>query len=158
LIAVPVLCLFMAISGRLLYEFPPIHDRLAWRIDNWRAQIKYKFNPPEDVVFLPQEQVAQAVKETMQAYQQTSTPTLTLTPAPTQTGPTQTPTLTPTPAPTGTPLPAAFRLTGTKYEDQHNRWNYCGPANLSMALTFWGWDGNRDVVGKYVKPEEKTRT
>jgi len=26
-----------------------------------------------------------------------------------------------------------------------------------MALTFWGWDGNRDVVGEYVKPEDKDK-
>jgi tetratricopeptide (TPR) repeat protein len=44
-----------------------------------------------------------------------------------------------------------------KYEHQHQRWNYCGPANLSMSLTFWGWDGNRDVVGEYVKPEDKDK-
>jgi tetratricopeptide (TPR) repeat protein len=48
-------------------------------------------------------------------------------------------------------------LEGTKYEDQHNRWNYCGPANLSMALTFWGWEGNRDVVGKAIKPSDKDK-
>jgi tetratricopeptide (TPR) repeat protein len=44
-----------------------------------------------------------------------------------------------------------------KYEHQHQRWNYCGPANLSMALTFWGWEGDRDVVGEYVKPEDKDK-
>jgi tetratricopeptide (TPR) repeat protein len=49
------------------------------------------------------------------------------------------------------------RLEGVKYEDQHGRWNYCGPANLSMALTFWGWDGNRDVVGKAIKPNDKDK-
>jgi tetratricopeptide (TPR) repeat protein len=48
-------------------------------------------------------------------------------------------------------------LDGVKYEDQHNRWNYCGPANFSMALTFWGWKGNRDVVGKAVKPSDKDK-
>jgi tetratricopeptide (TPR) repeat protein len=26
-----------------------------------------------------------------------------------------------------------------------------------MALTYWGWDGNRDVVGKAVKPSDKDR-
>ena len=26
-----------------------------------------------------------------------------------------------------------------------------------MALTYWGWDGNRDVVGKYVKPSDKDK-
>jgi tetratricopeptide (TPR) repeat protein len=45
-------------------------------------------------------------------------------------------------------------LEGVKYEDQHNRWNYCGPANFSMALTYWGWEGNRDVVGKAIKPTD----
>jgi len=58
---------------------------------------------------------------------------------------------------TPTPLPETVVLSGVKYEDQHQRWNYCGPANLSMALTFWGWDGNRDVVGEYVKPEDKDK-
>jgi hypothetical protein len=38
------------------------------------------------------------------------------------------------------------------YVDQFNRWNYCGPANLSMALNFWGWDGDRDKIAKVIKP------
>jgi tetratricopeptide (TPR) repeat protein len=38
------------------------------------------------------------------------------------------------------------------YVDQHNRWNYCGPANLTMALNFWGWPGTRDDVARVVKP------
>ena len=144
-------------AGKLIYDFPPVHDRLAWRVDNWRAQIKYALNPPEEAVFLPQEQVAQAVQETMDAFSITPTPTPTFTFTPTQPGPTPTLTHSATPAPTATPLPTEVRLTGIKYEDQHNRWNYCGPANLSMALTFWGWDGNRDVVGAYVKPEDKDK-
>lgn len=157
LLAVPVICLCLVVAGKLLYEFPPVHDRLAWRIDNWRAQIKYALNPPEEGVFLPQEQVAQAVQETLQAVQVTPTPTLTPSAVPTLPGPTPTLTPTPTLAPTFKPIPEQVRLSGVKYEDQHNRWNYCGPANLSMALTFWGWDGNRDVVGSYVKPETKDK-
>jgi hypothetical protein len=43
-------------------------------------------------------------------------------------------------------------LEGVKYEQQHGRLNYCGPANFSMALTYWGWDGDRDVIGKVVMP------
>lgn len=156
-IAVPVACLLLVIAGRLLYDFPPIHQRLAWRVDNWRAQIKYALNPPEEVVFLPQEQVEKAVLETLQAYQPTATATLTPTAVPALPGPTPTATTSLTPAPTETPLPSQVRLTGVKYEDQHNRWNYCGPANLSMALTYWGWDGNRDVVGAVVKPDDKDK-
>jgi tetratricopeptide (TPR) repeat protein len=57
-----------------------------------------------------------------------------------------TPTLTPT------PLPEAVILDGVVYVDQHGRWNYCGPANLTMALNFWGWPGDRDDVAAVVKP------
>jgi hypothetical protein len=48
-------------------------------------------------------------------------------------------------------------LEGIKYEHQHGRINYCGPANFSMALTFWGWSGDRDVIGKAVKPSDKDK-
>lgn len=157
LIAVPVLCLVLGVVGKLVYEIPFVHDRLAWRVDNWRAQVKYALNPPEEVVFIPQEQIDQAVQATLNAVNLTSTPTSTPTALPTQPGPTATYTPSPALEPSATPLPSAVRLTGVKYEDQHNRWNYCGPANLSMALTFWGWDGNRDVVGAYVKPEDKDK-
>ena len=74
---------------------------------------------------------------------------MTLTPKATSTpkaGPTPTPTI------TSTPLPASVILPGVIYVDQHKRWNYCGPANLTMALNFWGWKGNRDDVAKVVKP------
>src|SRR5512137_1833690 len=66
-------------------------------------------------------------------------------------GPTEPPPPPPPPTLAPTPLPASVKLARVKYEDQHNRYNFCGPANLSMALTFWGWEGNRDVVGEYVK-------
>jgi hypothetical protein len=48
-------------------------------------------------------------------------------------------------------------LSGVKYEHQHGRLNYCGPSNFSMALTYWGWAGNRDVIGKAVKPSDKDK-
>ncbi|MGZ6315873.1 MAG: C39 family peptidase, partial [Anaerolineales bacterium] len=59
-------------------------------------------------------------------------------------------------APTSTPvpLPSVVNLPGVKYVDQFDRWNYCAPANLTMALNFWGWKGNRDDVAKVVKPGE----
>ncbi len=52
------------------------------------------------------------------------------------------------------PLPSVVNLPGVKYVDQFDRWNYCAPANLTMALNFWGWKGNRDDVAKVVKPGE----
>jgi hypothetical protein len=152
LLAIPVL-IALAI---VVYNIPFVNSRLAWRLDNLRTRIQYAINPPQEVVFQPQEQAAlenevnTIVNATLTALAPTFTPTL-YTPTPTQPGPTNTPVPTFTPTFTPTPLPPSISLAGVKYEDQHNRYNYCGPSNLSMALTFWGWDGNRDVVGEYVK-------
>jgi tetratricopeptide (TPR) repeat protein len=152
LLAIPALILLAV----LVYNIPFVHSRLAWRLDNLRIRVQYAINPPEQVVFQPQEQarlenqVNDIVNATLTALAPTITPT-TIIPTTTQPGPTATPLPTSTPTQTPSPLPTAFSLVGIKYEDQHNRYNYCGPANLSMALTYWGWEGNRDTVGEYVK-------
>ncbi len=137
------------------YSIPAIHSRLGPRVDKFRTRIVYALNPPEEAVFIPQEQVDQTSQPmfTVPPPESTDTPTI----SPTPIGPTSTPAPSPTATITPTPLPDVFILEGIKYEDQHNRWNYCGPANLSMALTYWGWDGNRDVVAEYVKPSDKDK-
>lgn len=150
-LAIPLLML-LAI---LVYKIPFVNNRLAWRFDNLRTRVQYLINPPQEVVFQPQEQaviegqVDAIVNATLTALAPTITPTPN-TPIPTEQGPTDTPEPSPTPTLTPTSLPTAVKLAGVKYEDQHNRYNYCGPTNLSMSLTFWGWKGNRDVVGEYV--------
>lgn len=136
-----------------LYYVPPIHSRLSWRLESLRTQIRYMVKPPEEAVFHPAEQAQLdvAVTKMIQTLQATLTPV-----APTAMGAAYTarpgPTLQPTI--TATPLPATVMLEGIKYEHQHGRHNYCGPANFSMALTYWGWNGNRDVIGKAVMPIE----
>ena len=134
-----------------VYFIPPVHSRLSWRLNDLRTRIVYFFNPPDEAVFQPETQVdlESAVATTRAQFELTLTPEAISSPSGASTpepGPTPIPTITPT------PLPATVKLEGVKYEDQHNRWNYCGPANFSMALTYWGWDGNRDVVGKAIKP------
>jgi len=133
-----------------MYFIPPVHSRLSWRLDYLRTRIAYFFNPPEEAVFQPEAQIdlESAVATTRAQFELTLTPEATNTPTP---GPTPLPTITPT------PLPATVNLEGVKYEDQHGHLNYCAPANFSMALTFWGWDGNRDIVGKAIKPSEKDK-
>jgi hypothetical protein len=150
--AIPAIAIF--VIG--LYYVPPIHSRLSWRLDSLRTQIKYMINPPDEAVFRPgqQDQLDIAVTAMMQTLQATMMP---------QSGATAQATSTPgpgttlAPALTSTPLPATVQLSGVKYEHQHGRLNYCGPANFSMALTYWGWNGNRDVVGKAVKPSDKDK-
>ncbi len=52
LLAIPALLLLAA----LVYNVPFVHSRMAWRIENLRIRIQYAINPPEKVVFQPQEQ------------------------------------------------------------------------------------------------------
>lgn len=59
----------------------------------------------------------------------------------------------PTPAPT--PLPASVTLTGFEYEAQ--LFNNCGPASLSINLSFWDWGGNQRDVAEGVKPNQYDR-
>lgn len=150
--AIPAIVLL----GIFLYYVPPIHSRLSWRLEALRTQIKYLINPPDEAVFQPAEQtqVELAVTQMMQTLQATMQPAEQVAAVATSThqpGPTLKPTI------PSTPLPATVMLTGVKYEHQHGRLNYCGPANFSMALTYWGWNGNRDVVGKVVKPSDKDK-
>ena len=128
-----------------LFFLPPVYSRAMPRIDSLRASIKYWINPPEEAVFQPQGQAPTETAASGTSPTQTPSPTLTQTTTPTH-GPTLTPTI------TSTPLPDSVILTGIRYEDQKNRWNYCGPANLSMALNYIGWNGNRDVIAKAIKP------
>lgn len=138
-----------------VYRIPAVHSRLGPRLDALRTRIVYALNPPEEAVFVPHEQDIEVNQPAATATDPEPTATATISPTPI--GPTATPTPVPTATITPTPLPDTVILEGVKYEDQHNRWNYCGPANLSMALTFWGWDGNRDVVGEYVKPSDEDK-
>ena len=136
-----------------LYNIPPIHSRLSWRLESLRTQLRYAANPPEEAVFQPAEQAqldvaVTAMIQTLQATMTAEAVTPALGTATPQPGPTLKPTI------TTTPLPVTVMLEGIKYEHQHGRLNYCGPANFSMALTYWGWDGNRDVIGRAVKPTD----
>ena len=101
-----------------IYFIPPIHARLAWRLESTRTKIKYLINPPEEAVFQPTQQalVASIVNATMTAIQAHSASEETLTP---KLDPTTIPTL------TSTPLPASVMLEGVKYESQNGRNNYC---------------------------------
>ena len=128
-----------------IYFIPPVHSRLAWRLENLRTRIIYFFNPPSEAVFQPAQQVdlTSIYLTTRAQYLATLTPRATSTTHP---GPTARPTLSPT------ALPKTISLPGVVYVDQHGRWNYCGPANLTMALNFWGWKGDRDDVAIVVKP------
>lgn len=55
-------------------------------------------------------------------------------------------------------LPVAYRLNGFVYEGQW--WNNCGPATMTMALTYFGYSDNQGRAQNYLKPnlEDKNVT
>ncbi|MFC2064573.1 C39 family peptidase [Chloroflexota bacterium] len=136
-----VIILVLAVA---IYWIPPVHSRLSWRIESLVMRIKFAINPPDESVFLPNTITPTVSLEIMK-----ETPTLTPT-NPVELSPSPDPAITATITPT--PLPDFVSLPNVVYVDQHNRWNYCGPANLTMALNYWGWPGNRDDVAEVVKP------
>ncbi len=129
--------------GLLIYQIPIVKSTVNWRYDQLKTRIYYYFNPPEDVSFAPQEQDVLI----------TATPSST--PSPTEAGSESTelpPTETPTPTPVIPALPESVILEDVVYIHQHERWDYCAPANLTMALKYWGWTGNRDQIANTIKP------
>jgi tetratricopeptide (TPR) repeat protein len=133
----------LCLLALLVYNLPPIHDRLAWRVDNLRVQVRRWINPPEEVLFVPQEQVDAIVQGTLTAMAQvpieTTIPSQTETPAPTLI-----PTL------TLAPLPESAAVSGIRHEYQ--QFNNCAPASLSMVLSHWGWQGTQYETRAYLRP------
>lgn len=131
-----VLCLLSV----LIYQIPPIHDRLSWRVDNLQVQVRRFFNPPEEVIFVPQEQVDAIVHGTLTAMAaQTAQVIITETPSPV-----------PLPSVTPTLIPDRAALSGIRHEYQ--QFNNCAPANLSMVLSYWGWTGSQYETREYLRP------
>lgn len=136
IVGVIIVCL---LTG-LLYQLPPIHDRLSWRVDSLSVQIRRYFNPPEEVIFVPQEQVDAIVHATLTAMAVTPTPLATETPV----------VVSPVPSITPTAIPGRVELSGIRHEYQ--QFNNCAPANLSMVLSYWGWTGSQYETREYLRP------
>jgi len=139
------LALFLALA--LAWNLPVVQEKLGWRLESALAWARQKLNPPQEAVFLPSGLPTPVIHRTAAPSPQISAQ------------PTILPTLAP-PTATLPPVPPRTDLRGAKvYTDQKNRWNYCGPANLVMALKFWGWKGLpgstldlRDQVAQVIKP------
>ncbi len=139
-----------------VYRLPPVHERLSWRLADLRTRLYYAIYPPQQAVFLPQEQQAQvaAIVQATLGAQQTSV-TATRKPAVTRTSTQPGPSATPRPSPTATLSPTAIPekviLEGIVHEYQ--KLNNCGPATLAMALTYWGWQGNQYDTRAFLRPK-----
>ncbi len=141
----------LLLAGTLVYNLPPVKSRLAWRVDEMRAQIKYALSPPEQVVFVPKQQENSAINTP--SPEPTNPPNLT--PTIPLVGLTATSTPGPTPTLSPTPIPGNIQLSGFHHEYQD--WNNCGPATLSIALSFWGWEGDQYDIAPITKPNTRDK-
>jgi hypothetical protein len=141
----------LCLMGFILYQIPPINDRLAWRVESVQARLRYAINPPEQAVFEPAGQPLPNLADSLPTA--TTAPTSTVTP--TLPGPTDTPLPTPTPTLPPTPLPPQALLTGISH--MYQGWNNCGPANLAMALSYWVWDGDQYDTAAVLKPNKRDK-
>lgn len=136
---------FLLLIALILVVIPTTRASMAWRLDQAVIRARSLIAPPQDVSFQSERTADPALNATLTALAPIATPPAT---------PTVQETAIPTeqPKPTSTPLPATSAINGGKYFSQHNYFNYCAPANLAMAMSYWGWNGNITDVGAAVKP------
>lgn len=136
----------LPVAGWLVYQLPPVQQRLSWRLDFAAAYVRGVLDPVGE---LPTSLPPPAIKVTSRP---TLTPTLASTPQPTAS---PTPGATPTPTPTPTPIPEAVALTPPRWEKQDA--NACGPTTLALGLRYWGWEGDQFTISELLKPFREDR-
>ncbi|WP_299026877.1 C39 family peptidase [uncultured Thermanaerothrix sp.] len=138
-----------------VWMVPGVRERVVWHLEAWRVQVRYALKPPQEAVFVPESTLpTMPLVSSPTALPPTATPSHPIDEA-VNSHPTATPTVLPTPTPT--PLPPEAYISGGRYYDQHGLWNYCAPATLAIALSYWGWQGDRTDIGRVVKPFEKDK-
>ena len=132
----------------IVLSLPPVWSRVVYHSRAAYTSIKYWINPPSEAVFVPSTE-KENVAATMTA--SASTNRATLEPGAIQTQSAIEPTFGPTFTPIA--LPPSVLLTGFTCEAQ--LWNNCGPATLSMYLSYYDWGKNQITVASVLKPNER---
>lgn len=136
-----------------LYQIPAIKKKFYPYVTVYKARLIYALKPPSKSVFEPSVNstmdLAVVQSLTAMAPIATSTPVPSATPV-TETDETKT-VAEPSPTAVPTPLPAAVKLEGIVQEYQ--RFNSCGPANLALAMRYWGWVGEQTDIEAVIKPK-----
>lgn len=139
----------LVLLGLVAMQVPAVETRAR----NLYSRIYYGLNPPTENEFGPSQQgtINADVLATLTAMAPTATP------EPTATDVQQAAVATEMPMPTNTPIPvpASFALDGMGLEYQ--TMNNCGPANLSMNVTYWGWTTNQHITEEALKTHKDDR-
>ncbi|MEP7289781.1 MAG: C39 family peptidase [Chloroflexota bacterium] len=59
--------------------------------------------------------------------------------------------------PPATVIPAPISFHNSSFEWVPQGWNNCGPANLTQALKYYGWQGKQDEIANYLKPNREDK-
>ncbi len=146
---------------------PALRERLTWRIASWQAQIQRSINPPQEIIFVPEGQANKAAVGaalTAQPSPEALSTKTSASPMPTFTTTTQiypsetaepSATLLPSLTPTGTATPLPFNILLEGIVHEYQQFNNCGPANLAMALSYWGWAGDQSDTRAFLRPNRE---
>ena len=131
---------FASLILLLIYQIPPVKDRLEWRLDAASGILRGWLHP-QDTLPRPGGVVGAFVPPTRfpspESTAREFAPAATVVP--------------PTPSALPTAHPAKIRLPAPEWEKQD--WNNCGPATLSLALRALGWDGDQFDISSLIKPD-----
>ena len=144
-----VIAVLVVVIAYTLILIPRVQEWAGWHLAQFISWVEVKRNPPEAVEFAPSTSSTQDLNQPSVTHLPTPTP---------DSQPSQESDVPVSPTATPEPLPPFVNLEGTTYFSQHNRWNYCGPANLAMALSYWGWEGTHDEVAYVLKPYQKDKS
>ena len=154
-----IILLAVALSLPLVWSRVDYYSREVYRT------VKYWLKPPSESIFVPstfeEGFVSTSVSAIIIADAPAPQPTVEPTTIPAQSTPevdfsptpTYFPTPTPTPPPTSSPLPSSVLLTGITCERQFM--NNCGPATLSMYLSYYDWGKDQLTAAAVLKPNGK---
>jgi tetratricopeptide (TPR) repeat protein len=148
-------------------SLPPVWSRVNYHSREVYRTVKYWLRPPNQAVFVPSTReetlavtpVSAAITDDALTPEPATQPTTQPTALPTDPTPqttfTPTPTYTRTPTPTLTPtsLPSSVLLKGISCERQ--LMNNCGPATLSMNLSYYDWGKNQNATAAVLRPNGK---
>ncbi len=135
----------LSVDLLIAYQIPFIHDRVAWRLDVYGAELRRTLFTQPETLSTPDPRAVESARATLTALAPTPSPTMQATAvAPS-----------PSPSPTFAPLPAQAVLDPPRYEKQ--LFNNCGPATLSMTLNYWGWTGSQVDTAAVLKPMQNDR-
>ncbi len=141
----------LALLAALVYQIPPVKERLYWRVELAVAYLRGVIYPARAVP-TPGPSASNPAGQSPTPATPLASPTTTSTPLPLSS---PTPGATATPPPSPTPLPGVVSLAGPLYERQD--WNNCGPATLAMHLRYYGWEGDQFDISTRIKPDRGDR-